>query len=251
MASRLSKIYTYLRNFFALQKTDVFLVSYPKSGNTWLRFYICNLINEQPQYHFTDNNVDFSILDDTMPEMGFSDLSNKWPFPGFPRIIKTHRKFSKIFKYNKSILLVRDPRDVMVSYYNFEQKKNNPRFQGSFSDFIKHEQLGLEAWCKHYYSWKNHASYIIKYEDLKIDDIKSLAALNKFLGIDVPDSIFENAVVNSRFENISKIEQNTGQSDPNKHHKDFKFARSGKTGQWQKHFNETDLKYFNDILKAL
>lgn len=249
MKNKFNKLYIYLRNYLALKKTDVFLVSYPKSGNTWLRFYICNLINEQSQYHFTDGKVDFSILDNTMPEMGFSNLSLRWPFSGFPRIIKTHRKFSPIFGANKSILLIRDPRDVMVSYYNFEQKKNDPRFQGAFSEFIRNKDLGLEAWCKHFNSWKNRASYIIKYEALKENDIKALASLNDFLKLSIADEVFEKAVFSSRFENISKIEKKTGQSDPNKHRKDFKFARSGKTGQWHEYFSEVDYEYYNEVLK--
>lgn len=245
----LSKVFVYFRNFVYLKPSDVFLISYPKSGNTWVRFYICNLINEIPEFHFTNSEITFSVLDSMMPEMGFSNLKLNWEFSTFPRIVKSHRNYSFLFKGNKSILLIRDPKDVMISYYEFDKKRTKPKFNGSFSEFIRDEKLGLTAWCKHYLSWINRVGYVLKYEDLKIDDHKVFRSLNQFLNINVPESSFENAVIKSRFENVSKIEKKSGQSDKNKHNKDFKFTRSGKSGQWIDYFSKEDLSYCSVILK--
>lgn len=245
----LNKVFVYLRNFVFLKHSDVFLISYPKSGNTWVRFYVCNLINELPEFHFTNSEITFSVLDSMMPEMGFSNLKEDWKFNSFPRIVKSHRKYSFLFSGNKSVLLIRDPKDVMISYYEFDKKRTKPKFNGSFSEFIRDKKFGLPAWCKHYLSWINNVGYVLRYEDLKIDDHKVFKSFNEFLDINVSESAFHNAVMKSRFENVSKMELKSGQSDKNKHNKDFKFTRSGKSGQWIDYFSKDDLSYCSAVLR--
>jgi hypothetical protein len=245
-----SKLYKYARNILALKKTDVFLVSFPKSGNTWVRFYLCNLINQIPEYHFTDDDIGFKMLDDTMLELGSGSLHQKWPFKGFPRIIKTHLPYKMVLGKRKSILILRDPRDVMVSYYKFETTKTQPRFTGSFENFIRHPKFGVESWCKHSLSWLKIAKSVIRYEDLKTDDVNIFRKLNEFLGVKITESEFEKAIELSRFENIKKVEAVKGAAIPSKFGADFKFARSGNTGQWMEMFSDADIEYVNDVLAA-
>lgn len=244
----LKKVFVYLKNFVFLNPSDVFLISYPKSGNTWIRFYYCNLINEDPNYHFTNDKINFSILDNFMPEFGFSDLSIKWKFNDFPRIVKSHRAFSFLFKSHKSILLIRDPRDVMISFYEFDKKRKNSINKGNISEFIRNKKVGIEAWCKHYNSWKNKAGIIIKYEDLKDNDLLVFNRINDFLGIEVSQIQFENSVINSRFESIKKMELSNGLSYPERVNKDFLFARSGERGQWKNILNDNDLNFIYNTL---
>jgi len=240
----------YLRNIIALNTDDIFLVSFPKSGNTWVRFYLCNLINNIPEYHFTDSGVDFKTLDTIMPELGKSNLTKPWPFKGFPRIIKTHLGYKPFFSKCRSVLVVRDPRDVMVSYFKFEITKSETKFAGNnISKFIRHPKMGIESWCRHYLSWKRKTGIIIKYEDLKCRDEEIFRNMNDFLGIKVRDEIFLNAVEQSRFENIKKMESLKGLADPSKGSTEFKFARSGKTGQWKEMFSEDDLTYIKNTLQ--
>jgi len=244
------KSFIYLRNIIALNSKDVFLVSFPKSGNTWVRFYLCNLINNIPDYHFTESVVDFKMLDALMPELGESNLSKSWDFEGFPRIIKTHLTYKPFFSKYNSILVVRDPRDVMVSYFKFEITKSSTKFTGNnISEFIRHPKMGVENWCKHFLSWNRKAGIIIKYEDLKSRDKEVFRQVNDFLGIKVSDNVFLKAVEQSRFENIKKIESVKGLADPSKVGDEFKFARSGKTGQWKEIFNEDDLNYIKNTLQ--
>lgn len=250
MANLISKVKVYAKNILALNQDDVFLVSFPKSGNTWVRFYLCNLINNIPASHFTDDVISFKVLDETMPELNQNDLAEPWPHKGFPRIIKTHLAYKSILGKRRSILIVRDPRDVMVSYFKFETTKTTPRFTGNnISEFIKHPKFGVEVWCRHLLSWQKHSAMIIKYEDLKERDTEIFAAMNKFLGVAVDEDIFLRSVNQSRFENIKKIEEAKGMTDPLKGGSNFKFARSGKTGQWKDMLNENDVQYISDTLK--
>lgn len=250
MANLISKVSVYARNILALKSTDVFLVSFPKSGNTWVRFYLCNLINNLPASHFTNDVISFKILDETMPELNQNDLRLPWIHNGFPRIIKTHIAYKPILGKRRSILIIRDPRDVMISYFKFETTKVAPRFQGTgISEFIRHPKFGIEVWCKHLISWQKHSAMVIKYEELKLKDIEIFAELNKFLGLTVPEDILIQSVNQSRFENIKKIEAAKGMTNPGKVRGDFKFARSGETGQWKDVLSKEDLVYIDETLK--
>lgn len=248
-----NKLFLYIKNILSLKKNDIFLVSFPKSGNTWVRFYICNLINQIPKYHFTNEPVNFRMLDNTMVELNASDLTRKWQFEGFPRIIKTHLAYKAVFGKRKTVLIIRDPKDVMVSFFKYETTKTNNynrRFKSdSFEEFIRHPKFGVESWCKHYLSWKEHANLIIRYEDIQLDDRKVFTELNKFLRISVPDEILEKALELSRFDNIKKIEVEKDSLIAEKFGASFRFARSGKTGQWKNFFSEKDMNYLTKILE--
>src|SRR6266566_2478113 len=92
---------------------DTFLVSFPRSGNTWTRFLVCNLVNP-------DDPVTFVGIESRIPEI--YDVPDRIlrRFPR-PRIIKSHESFDP--RYRKVIYIVRDPRDVAVSYYEFQLKR--------------------------------------------------------------------------------------------------------------------------------
>ena len=193
-----------------------------------------------PQFHFTDQPIDFTILNEIMVELGVDRLTQPWRFNGFPRIIKTHLAYNVLLGKKKTILVVRDPRDVMVSFYKYETTKTNYKQRlyknDSFKEFIRHPKLGIESWCKHYISWKPYADLIIKYEDIKFNDKQVFTAMNKFLEISVEPEVFEKALELSRFDNIKKIEQTRGSAITEKFGSSFKFARSGKIGQWKDFF---------------
>src|SRR5579859_8166001 len=92
---------------------DTFLVSFPRSGNTWTRFLVCNLVNP-------DSPVDFAHLESRIPEIYDTTDRDLRAFTR-PRIIKSHECFDP--RYRKIIYIVRDPRDVVISYYEFQLKR--------------------------------------------------------------------------------------------------------------------------------
>ena len=97
---------------FAVYPDDTFVVSYPRSGNTWTRFLIANLVH-------ADQDVSFANIEKLIPDT--SSQSNRALKATLrPRIIKTHEYFDH--RYPKIIYIVRDPRDVVLSYYDFQRK---------------------------------------------------------------------------------------------------------------------------------
>src|SRR5690349_25152573 len=90
----------------SLYPDDVYLVSYPKSGNTWVRFLIANLISEEP---ITLLNIEQRIPSVyILPDRELRRVRR-------PRLLKSHECF--VSRYRKVIYTVRDPPDVAGSYY--------------------------------------------------------------------------------------------------------------------------------------
>jgi len=92
---------------------DTFIVSYPKSGNTWTRFLVASLIhNQEPMTFLKADKVIPSI--DTQSRRYFKSLPR-------PRVIKSHFPFDPTYK--RVIYIVRDPKDVAVSQYHYQIKR--------------------------------------------------------------------------------------------------------------------------------
>src|SRR5947207_3017239 len=93
---------------------DVFLVSYPRSGNTWTRFLLGNLFWQDP--------VTFSNIESRIPEIYFNPDRLMRQLQR-PRLLKSHECFQP--HYPRVIYIVRDPRDVAVSFYHHNVKARN------------------------------------------------------------------------------------------------------------------------------
>src|SRR5215470_17884303 len=96
-----------------IRPDDTFLVSYPKSGNTWMRFLIANLLQQNPPVGLLDADDLIPIVDGKSKKF-FDNMKS-------PRIIKSH--FSFIPAYKRVIYVVRDPRDVVMSQYHYQIKR--------------------------------------------------------------------------------------------------------------------------------
>src|ERR687888_658228 len=90
---------------FTVFNDDVFLTSFPKSGNTWTRFLVANLIH--PHEPVTFLNIEHIIPE---PELQSRRFLSKCPRP---RVLKSHSPFDP--QYKRVVHIVRDPRDVALS----------------------------------------------------------------------------------------------------------------------------------------
>lgn len=217
---------------------DVFLVSYPKSGNTWIRFIIANLIKSDP-----GEEIDFHSTAKYIPELG---VHNQF-LAGLPRprIIKSHQLFNECFK--SVVYIIRDPRDVYVSYYHY-LKKRLPSDQ-SFSDFLREETLSPSRWHTHVESWADmpNVKYFLRYEDLLVNpEAEITKLLNSLDGkISFASNEISKAVEKSSFSNMKKIEQEKGRYFLSESAKKTAtpFVRKGAHGDWKNYFSKSDEEF--------
>ncbi len=213
---------------------DIFLVSYPKSGNTWTKFLVANLYDRK---HATT----FSSIDRVIPDIYMSTgkaLENM----ARPRILKSHECFDP--RYKKVIYIVRDPRDVSLSYYHHWIK-----FYGLADDypldkfivrFIRGELDPYGSWGENVGSWlgarqQDDNFLLIRYEDLLEHTERELAKTAAFLSWTVSQADIGKAIMLCSPDNMRRLEQDESQAVRflKKSRADKFFVRNAKAGAWR------------------
>ena len=198
----------------------IWLASYPKSGNTWVRSFLTSLIykkdgtadlNSMPisQYplrsHFNGLTNEFDninlLSEKWIPSQDLLNLDNKIKF------FKTHHVMCNFGKnsftnYENTfgvIYIVRDPRNVITSILNYYSKNNYEEAKQflfdekkiigvDFSKNNEHKRGNniatlISSWKTHYNSWKNFKKnfLLIKYENLINDEINEFSKIRNYL----------------------------------------------------------------------
>ncbi|QWD28816.1 sulfotransferase domain-containing protein [Polynucleobacter paneuropaeus] len=225
----------------APRNDDLYLVSFPKSGTTWVNFLVAN-INAMMSNQV--RKVTYYNINDFVPDIHLSRSlpDPSLPFPGF-RFIKSHSVLN--IYYCNVVYIIRDPRDTLLSYYHFTSKLG--LYSGSLSDFLKHKEFGIHAWVRHVNSWFNLSPaslnfMFLKYEDLKENPQDELTRLYSQLGFDLPQLILDSSILKSSFANMKLLEQSLNYGSRSTLSK-FNFMRKGNVGDGLVAFSQNDLNY--------
>ena len=226
-----------------IREDDVFLVSYPRSGNTWVRFLLANVID-----HETEQAIDFHSVHSLIPDYGMREHHEYMKTLATPRIMKSHSTFDP--RFQRVIYLVRDGRDVMVSYYDYETKHR--RFSGSFQDFLLSSRLPYGFWADHVQSWLNAREerdlLVVRYEDLLQGTELELDRMTRFAGLKCAPDVLERAVRLSAFDQMQKLEETRGRPYGDT---SYRFVRRGTAGQWHSKFDEESKAIFKSQANSL
>jgi|SRR5580704_15658226 Sulfotransferase domain len=213
---------------------DVFLVSYPKSGNTWTRFLIGNLISLHERADFSSIN---RIIPD--PEALTKRSANALPRP---RILKSHQYFDP--RYPKVVYIVRDPRDVAVSQYHFQRKRRVIEDGSPIEDFVRGFITGQSSiygsWGENAASWlaarNGRPNFLLmRYEDMLEDTHSELAKIASFLGVSASAEHLRRAVENSSADQMRKLEKSQAHlwSSTKDTRQDVPFVRAATASGWK------------------
>lgn len=223
-----------------LDPRDIMIASYPKSGNTWLRMLLSSLVAGQ---------IDsFDDLPSYVPELEvLGRMKNAYRLQSGGRMVKTHEQWTE--RYCRGVYVVRDCRDVAVSYY--WHQLSTGQFAGEFGDFFK-EFLrggvdGYGRWDRHIYSWLDAAIaarkkfLIIRYEDMLGDAEHVLEKVARFVGLDVSSLDVARAVVENSPERM-RLKEMGAKSIPRSGKVKVPFVRNAKTGSWRSMMSADQVK---------
>jgi hypothetical protein len=220
---------------------DVYLVSYPRSGNTWTRFLVANLLNPEDPATFTN-------IESRVAEIYFNPDHALRKLPR-PRLLKSHEAFHP--NYPRMICIVRDPRDVAVSFYHHNVKARNIPDTYPMDDFIPRFMRAefdpwWGSWADNVMSWikmreGRDTFLLLRYEDMKEDSPREVLKIARFLqkagfnNIDASPEKVAQAVQLSSPERMRELEkQDAGNYAQLKQtRQDKPFVRSAQAGGWK------------------
>lgn len=224
---------------------EYLIISQPNSGRTWLRVLLGNVLQDLSGLkHINPENISY-----------FAELDSKLPY-----IKAVHERFKRPEDYEnkKVILLVRDPRDAVISNYFLRTKRGkNPKWiDKSLSEFIREgayidDFIALcNAWTK--YRDVPKAFLLLRYEDNRDNINRELKKVTDFLGLQVKDSAIDDAVNRASFENMRKMElkkKSQKIKDGEELKEESLKTRKGKVGSYQEKLSSEDIEFIENKLE--
>lgn len=204
---------------------DVFVVAYPKSGNTWLQNLLAGAV-----YGLDPRFAPDHLIQSLVPDVHLAPIYKRFQTPMF---FKTH--FLPDQRYRRVVYLVRDGRDVMVSYHHFLLALQQTDL--SLLQLIETGQgLFPCKWRQHVESWLENpfrADVLYSsYERLQANPLAELSRICEFAGLSRSESIVRQAVAGASFESMKAKEQTQGWENP-LWPKDQPFVRRGQVNSHQ------------------
>lgn len=164
-----------------------------------------------------------------------------------PRIMRSHSLYIK--RIPRAVYLMRDGRDVLVSYYMHFRK--NCGFKDTFYDFLCSDVRKIE-WHEHVKSWiyaNTSLSNIclVRYEDMLLAPLKEVTKIVRFIGFQRTSRQIQNAIDHSSFESMSQLEQTKGLGLEDAGNGEIPFVRKGKPGEWKKFFGKKEKAFIKQL----
>ena len=229
-------------------KKKLLIVGYPRSGNTWLGYLLSYVLGACYQELNAPANSN-----PTLQKKVLGLISGKLKYKSdYGAVVKTHKRYNfqsdslNLSSFNKVIYIVRDPRDVAVSYFYFYHY-NLPIACGKPEDALLRKPLFIkkyywkkmilrvaQQWPLHVISWQSYQGIkLIKYESLHKNLLLTLKKLCKFLKTSPKKGLLKQAINHFTFKQLSGgrqagKEQQTG------------FYRKGVVGDYKNYFDCPD-----------
>jgi hypothetical protein len=241
-----------------MDRATTYLCSFPKCGRTWLRFLVANYLDEALSLGV---GIDFRTLFTVVPNAGADPVTGEpaFAFEGddrVPRLVASHDSWSATLGDDPVVLLVRDPLDVLVSYY-FHETRQWHLYDGDLKSYIRDPELGVARLAGFLNSWaerlEGHRHVVLTYEGMHANTAGELRRVLEFLGIaGIDDEVLERAVERSSFESMQRTEvaaplagHDYEVSDP-----EARRVRRGAIGGYVDYLDDEDVVYVRTTLEA-
>lgn len=241
---------------FGYRKSDIYIVTYPRSGTTLLQMMLYQIT--------TDGNCDFEHLYDISPWLRndvYEGIAANKELKD-PRIIKTHdayKDFDKLID-GKIIFVIRDGLDAMYSLYRQKVDYGNPLL--TIEQFSKDLfQDNRKNWIKFNGPWlenkQNKPVLYLTYNQLVSDKENTIKKICEFIEWDYKKVDVSRVVEKTSYAFMKEHEALFGErvSEDHKNYDYTKFIRNGKSGEGQEGFSEEIKekyqKYFKKFIEPL
>lgn len=218
--------------------SDVFLGSYPRSGSTWLRFMLFELLTGEP--------ATFDSVNRNMRGPGTHD-EGRSVLPDHGRFLSTHESYRR--EYHRGVYLVRDVRDVVLSEFQYERERGF--ILDDFDQYLQDMLAGRKkygSWHAHVSSWldsppaRHGRLLMIRYEDLRHSPQMAISALLEFLGRPTDPAVIERTLRNNNLDAMRAKEDalharpqlvRFPETPAPPSSEDGRFVRQGRIGGWR------------------
>jgi hypothetical protein len=247
-----------------LKPQDAFLASYPRSGSTWLRFMLFEIL--------AGEDAGFRKIEDRLPEInqhrGIAPI-----LPRGGRLIKTHEQYRK--EYKRAVFLVRDIRDVFLSSYagfsalGLNRLVSKGDIDSFLQSFLEGKAYQMGSWQQHSRSFlespiaKDGNMLVVRYEDLRQKPEENLIRLLEFIGITPDVARIRRAIENNTLQQMRAKEDKAKKAGEHSillghrtsKEEDRRFVRKGAVGGWRGKLTDAQVKlvedYAGDTLTAV
>ena len=187
--------------------TDVFIVTPPKCGTTWMQQIVHGLR--------TRGSMDFDEISRVVPWINMAHdlgIDIYAPQVANPRAFKTHSNLNELPKGGKYIVIVRDPCDALVSDYHFMGEMFFDKDAVSLDEFAREDFIPSQSIQKHilaFWNRRNDADVLpLSFENMKADLPGTIERVADFIGVPLDDELKQIVVKQSdiRFMQEHKVQ---------------------------------------------
>jgi hypothetical protein len=217
---------------------DCFVASYPRSGSTWLRFLLAEVL--------TGKGSQFGMVNELIPDVG-AHRKAKPILPGGGNLIKTHESYRR--EYKKAVYLVRDVRDVLLSEHAYQQALGlvGDDLDSYITAFFQGKVNPYGAWQNHVRSWLDSPLggtenlLLIKFDELRLSTEDTLSRILTFLGAKVDSKLVHDVVLNNALDKMRAKEKQS----PQRASRRGRFVRNGAVGGWRESLTAEQLAFID------